>query len=157
MATSSGSPIRPKGMGGADALHDFLREVGDHIGAGHAGCHRIDADVIAPQLARQAAGHTVDGKLAGGVAHAGRLPVQADHRAGVDDVAAALRLHTRGSRTAAVEHGGHVQPHNFFKRFGGVVVQRLTRRNARVVDKDVDPAKGFFDLGKGGIDGGVVR
>ena len=148
--------MRWRGNRRADALDHVLRQVGDHVRAGHAGGDRVHADVVAPKLAREAAGQAVDGEFAGRIAHAGGLAVDADHRAGVDDRAAALRLHNRRDGAAAVEHGRHVQIHDVFERGRVILVERLARGNARVVHQNVDAAKGLGDLRHGGFHRGVI-
>ena len=108
--------------------------------------HCVDANLVGGKLTCERLRQSVYCELGCGIGAAGRLTIDANHRARVDDGAAALGAHERRNCLAAIEHGINVECHGFIECGGVVVVNGFAGGNTSVVTKDVDAAEGFVHL-----------
>ncbi len=113
-------------------------------------CNAVDTDVALDlnSLASDR-GHPIDGKFAGWITDTGWLTGDADHRAGVEDDAAALCTHDLNCRLDGIEQCVYVEVHNACKVLRLVVLQLGALGYTGVVDQNIQSAVLFADLGDG--------
>ena len=119
-----------------------------HIAVGGAGMHQVNGNAARAQIARQAAGEGVKGRLG----H--RVNGNARHRhavrqtaADVDDAPAVGHVHQRFLN--GDHHAANVDVDQRIDVRQGHGLQRAAARDTRVVDQNVQPAKGTRRMGDG--------
>ena len=139
-----------EGDAGGDSVNHLLGEGGEHIGAGDAGGDGVDADVVGAEFAGEGFGEAVDGEFGGGIAAAGGLAVKADHRASVQDDAAALSFHEGCGGFGAGKNGFKIEVDDGVEGGFVVVIEGFAGGDAGVVDQDVKVAVVVNEVLEGG-------
>src|SRR6185503_20884107 len=125
---------------------------GVQVGVHWAGLDVIDCDLARREVAGEAFGEAGDGGFGERVnAAAGKGHALGIGAADVNDAAAVAEVF-RGF-LGGDENAADIHSEGFIEVFGGKFFDRGHQRDAGVVDKDVDPAKGGNGFDDGGADG----
>ena len=108
--------------------------------------HRIHAHALGAEFAAPGLGEADHAELAGGVVGLAEVAVDADHRAGVENHAAALRHHGVGHGLGAMEHAAQVDVDHAVELLQRHLLQPRILGDASVVHQHVDAAKAFHHL-----------
>jgi len=138
---------------------DSFRQGGGHIGVDKAGRYRVHGHVPAGQLPGKALGQADQPCLAGGVVGLPGVAPQRHHTAQIDNAAPALAHHAAGGLLTAEKCTLQVCVQHGVKVGFGHAQDEIIPGDARVVYKDIHPAKGvhcllkqrFAALGSGDI------
>ena len=142
-ATSAGSPSRPSGVCVEHRLRRLFRQDVGQLGLHVARRDDVRAHVAAAELLRERLREPDDPRLRRGVVRLAPVAVDADDRGDVDDRSGALLHHRPRHRPAGVEDRREVGVDH-----GAPVVvahpgEQAVAGQARVVDEDVEVARGL--------------
>ena len=135
---------------------DLLARALGEVGVDPARQHRVDLDVVGGPGAGAGARELHDAALARGIGRREAGAEDRHHRADIDDLAAAGRLHRRIDRLRAQEGAGEVGLDHAVPLGDVERVRRLADVDAGVVDEDVDAAELAGDALDHGGDRGLV-
>ena len=119
----------------------------DSFGNYHPRIDGVDADLSWTELLRQRSRNRVDGAFRGVVNHGSRRGQGAGQRTDVDD-APAVGVETLECFLSNKKHPEHICIKHFVKLLLGDVFEWHPFVHARVVDQNVDLAKGLLSLSK---------
>ena len=120
---------------------------------------RADAvalDVVLAVLGADVAGQHLQAALRRGISGHRLAAKFAHHGADVDNLAVTLLNHRRNDRLGDDERRIQVNINHLTELFGGHFAHRNALDDARVVDKDVNHADFFLNLGDERVDGGFI-
>ena len=158
-AKSSIAPQRAAGVRASTLVVqavDLLAGALGEVGVDPARQHRVDLDVVGRPGHRAGARELHDAALAGGVGRREAGAEDRHHRADIDDLAAARRLHGRVDRLRAQEGAGEVGLDHAVPFREIELVRRLADVDAGIVDENVDAAELAADALDHGGDRGLV-
>jgi hypothetical protein len=104
-------------------------------------CCSTLSDALRAQFAAPGLGEADDAELAGGIVGLAEVAVDADHAAGVEDHARALRQHRRQHGLRAMEHAAQVDVDDRVELRQRHLLQPCVLGDAGVVDQHVDAAE----------------